>query len=56
MDYILETTGLKKSFKGTVAVNDVSIHVPKGSIYGFVGAKWSRKKHHYENDPGSDPA
>ena len=29
MDYILKTAGLKKSFKGTVAVNDVSIHVPK---------------------------
>lgn len=43
MDYILETTGLKKSFKGTVAVNDVSIHVPKGSIYGFVGPNGAGK-------------
>src|SRR5699024_5025234 len=43
MDYILETTGLKKSFKGNVAVNDVSIHVPKGSIYGFVGPNGAGK-------------
>ena len=43
MDYILKTAGLKKSFKGTVAVNDVSIHVPKGSIYGFVGPNGAGK-------------
>lgn len=43
MDDILETTGLRKSFKGNVAVNDVSIHVPKGSIYGFVGPNGAGK-------------
>ena len=28
MDYIMETVGLKKSYKGNVVVNDVNIHVP----------------------------
>lgn len=37
MDYIMETVGLRKSYKGNVVVNDVNIHVPKGAIYGFVG-------------------
>ena len=37
VDYIMETVGLRKSYKGNVVVNDVNIHVPKGAIYGFVG-------------------
>lgn len=37
MDDIMRTTGLQKSYKGTLAVNDVNIHIPKGAVYGFVG-------------------
>ena len=43
MDYIMETVGLRKSYKGNVVVNDVNIHVPKGSIYGFVGPNGAGK-------------
>ena len=43
MDYIMETVGLRKSYKGNVVVNDVNIHVPKGAIYGFVGPKGAGK-------------
>lgn len=43
MDHIMETSGLRKSYKGNVVVNDVNIHVPKGSIYGFVGPNGAGK-------------
>ena len=43
MDYIMETVGLGKSYKGNVVVNDVNIHVPKGAIYGFVGPNGAGK-------------
>ena len=43
MDYIMETVGLRKSYKGNVVVNDVNIHVPKGTIYGFVGPNGAGK-------------
>ena len=43
MDYIMETVGLRKSYKGNVGVNDVNIHVPKGAIYGFVGPNGAGK-------------
>lgn len=43
MDYIMETVGLRRSYKGNVVVNDVNIHVPKGAIYGFVGPNGAGK-------------
>ncbi|MGI6118373.1 MAG: ABC transporter ATP-binding protein [Bilifractor sp.] len=43
MDYIMETIGLRKSYKGNVVVNDVNIHIPKGSVYGFVGPNGAGK-------------
>lgn len=43
MDYIMETVGLRKSYKGNVVVNVVNIHVPKGAIYGFVGPNGAGK-------------
>ena len=43
MDYIMETVGLRKSYKGNIVVNDVNIHVPKGAIYGFVGPNGAGK-------------
>lgn len=30
MDNIMETIGLRKAYKGTVVVDDVNIHIPKG--------------------------
>lgn len=43
MEDIMRTTGLQKSYKGTVAVNDVNIHIPKGAVYGFVGPNGTGK-------------
>jgi ABC-2 type transport system ATP-binding protein len=35
--------GVTKRFDGTVAVDDLSLHVPTGSIYGFIGPNGSGK-------------
>ncbi len=37
MDYIMETMGLRKSYRGNVVVDNVNIHIPRGAVYGFVG-------------------
>ena len=43
MDAVMETVGLRKSYKGNVAVDDVNIHIPKGAVYGFVGPNGAGK-------------
>lgn len=43
MEYVLETKALCKQYKHFKALNDLNIHVPKGSIYGFVGKNGSGK-------------
>ena len=40
---IVETTELSKIYGGKAAVNGVSMHIPEGSIYGFVGENGSGK-------------
>ncbi|EGC74200.1 hypothetical protein HMPREF0490_02069 [Lachnospiraceae bacterium 6_1_37FAA] len=37
MNYIVTTTNITKQYKTTTALNNVSIHIPRGSIYGLVG-------------------
>ena len=37
MDMILKTTALCKSFKGQMAVNNVSLNIQRNSIYGLLG-------------------
>ena len=43
MDYTIETHSLRKIYKRKIVVNDVSIHVKKGEIYGFVGLNGAGK-------------
>ncbi|MGN0328848.1 MAG: ATP-binding cassette domain-containing protein [Lachnospira sp.] len=43
MEYILETRNLTKQFPGRLAVNNVSIHIKKGDIYGFIGKNGAGK-------------
>ena len=43
MDYILRTTALTKHYKGCKALHDLSMNVPKGSIYGFIGKNCAGK-------------
>jgi ABC-2 type transport system ATP-binding protein len=40
---IIELSGLTKSYGSVKAVNDLSLEVPKGSIYGFIGPNGSGK-------------
>lgn len=39
----IDIKNLSKSFKDLIAVNDISLQVPKGSIFGFIGSNGSGK-------------
>lgn len=43
MKYVLQTKELKKNYKDFQALNGLSMNVPKGSIYGFVGKNGAGK-------------
>ncbi|MBQ8824086.1 MAG: ATP-binding cassette domain-containing protein [Ruminococcus sp.] len=43
MDYVLTTNALSKHYRNFKALNGLSMHVPKGSIYGFVGKNGAGK-------------
>ncbi|MBD5096799.1 MAG: ATP-binding cassette domain-containing protein [Lachnospiraceae bacterium] len=43
MEYCLETNGLCKYYKGFKALDGLSMHVPKGAIYGFIGKNGAGK-------------
>lgn len=43
MDYVLKTNALSKSYGHFKALNGLSMNVPKGAIYGFVGKNGSGK-------------
>lgn len=43
MDYIITTKQLTKKYKDFIAVNNVSMHIRKGSIYGFLGPNGAGK-------------
>ena len=43
MEYVLTTQGLCKRYKDFKALDNLTMHVPKGSIYGFVGRNGAGK-------------
>ncbi len=43
MDYVLRTDALNKHYKHFKALNGLSMNVPKGAIYGFVGENGAGK-------------
>lgn len=43
MDYVLRTNALGKSYKNFKALNGLTMNVPKGAIYGFVGKNGAGK-------------
>lgn len=43
MDYMITTEKLTKQYKNFTSVNNVSLHIQKGSIYGFVGPNGAGK-------------
>lgn len=43
MEYVLTTNALSKQYGSFKALNGLSMHVPKGSIYGFIGKNGAGK-------------
>lgn len=43
MEYVLKTNALKKTYRNYKALNGLSMSVPKGAIYGFVGKNGAGK-------------
>ncbi len=54
MDYIITTEHLTKKYKKIHSVNNVSLHIRKGSIYGFLGPNGGGEIHYHENAVGVD--
>lgn len=43
MEYVLKTDALSKHYKNFKALNELSMNIPKGSIYGFIGKNGAGK-------------
>ncbi len=43
MEYVLRTTELRKKYKGFTALDGLTMNIPKGAIYGFVGRNGAGK-------------
>lgn len=43
MEYVLETAGLRKQYGHFTALSNITMHVPRGAIYGFVGKNGAGK-------------
>jgi ABC-2 type transport system ATP-binding protein len=42
-DVVIETRGLAKQYRGTLAVDGLDLQVPRGSVFGFLGPNGSGK-------------
>ncbi len=45
MEYVLEVNSVSKRYKYFKALSGLSMRVPKGAIYGFVGRNGAGKPH-----------
>lgn len=43
MNYLLEANGIVKDYTGHKALDDVTVHVPEGSVYGLLGPNGAGK-------------
>ena len=43
MEYVLTTSALSKKYRRFEALKDLTMHIPKGAIYGFVGRNGAGK-------------
>ncbi len=44
MEYVLSTENLCKQYSKHLVVNNVSLHIKRGEIYGFIGRNGLRYK------------
>lgn len=56
VDYIMETVGLRKSYKGNVVVNDVNIRSPKGLFMALSAERMPVKSTVMKMNPEPYPA
>ena len=43
MEYVLETNAVTKRYRSFTALNGLTMRIPKGAIYGFVGRNGAGK-------------
>ena len=43
MEYVLETNALTKHYRGSIALDGLTMRIPQGAIYGFVGRNGAGK-------------
>ena len=43
MEYVLETNAVTKRYRSFTALNGLTMRIPKGSVYGFVGRNGAGK-------------
>ena len=43
MEYVLETNALTKRYRGSIALDGLTMRIPQGAIYGFVGRNGAGK-------------
>ena len=43
MEYVLETNALTKHYRGGIALDGLTMRIPQGAIYGFVGRNGAGK-------------
>ena len=52
MKYAIEIENLTKNYGKHRGVENVDLCVKEGEWFGFIGPKWSRKEHHYQDPSG----
>lgn len=43
MEYVLETNALTKHYRGSIALDGLTMCIPQGAMYGFVGRNGAGK-------------
>ncbi len=51
METVVEITGLTRRFRRTTALNNVSLIVPRGSVFGLVGENGGRSATANRSEP-----
>jgi ABC-2 type transport system ATP-binding protein len=52
-DLVIETRGLRKEFGSKTAVEDLSLSVRRGEVFGFLGSEWRGEDDLDQDAPGA---